>query len=124
MKKGFMSDSVRSQLLIEKLSKPLLSYLTYRLEKAAALTGANPYPADSQTLKYGEATLAVVERGIAEYGQVGDKIILVGFKKNPLMYQDVFFRSLTELANKTPELARQLQLLTTHFSAKPPVASN
>jgi len=119
-----MSDPVQSQLLVAKLSKPLLAYLTYRLEKAAALTEANPYPADSQTLKYGEAILAVVERGIAEHGQVGDKIILVGFKKNPLMYQDVFFRSLTELAKKTPELARQLELLTTHFSAKPPVVSN
>lgn len=119
-----MSDPVQSQLLVAKLSKPLLSYLTHRLEQAAALTQSNPYPADSQTLKYGEATLAVVERGITEHGQVGDKIILVGFKKNPLMYQEVFFRSLAELANKTPELAQQLQLLITHFSAKPPVVSN
>lgn len=85
----------------------ITSYMTYRVGMKTAQNVA-PKP-DDKTVQQGESAMEIVRTSVSQYGTEDEKTDLANFERNPQRYQANFVQVLTDIANRYPVFAQELQ---------------
>ncbi|HEU4328554.1 MAG TPA: hypothetical protein VFS21_35780, partial [Roseiflexaceae bacterium] len=97
--------------LIGGLVSAYSAYASYRAATAQAATTQAPAPDKSAAAAQGEQAAPLVKAAVAQHGEAREQTTLSLFEEDPTTYQEALARVLTQLAERNPAFAQQIQAL-------------
>ncbi|GAB4210936.1 MAG: hypothetical protein OHK0022_44870 [Roseiflexaceae bacterium] len=106
-----MADPVTLSALIGGLVSAYSAYASYRAATAQAATKQAPAPDKSAEAAQGEQAAPLVKAAVQQHGEPKEQTTLALFEDDPATYETALVRVLTQLAERNPAFAQQLQAL-------------
>ena len=87
------------------------AYTEYKAAVAKAKADLQAAPTKTEEAAKGEQVAEVVESGIQKHGKPEEQTALAGYQQNPQLFEPVLSKVLSDIADRSPAFAQQLQTL-------------